>query len=100
MNLVLADTEESRITHKAYQELTKNKVNGQARVEEENRFLGLLILRGEQVVNITIKSGPTTDLKKRLSKLKEGNGLSKALKVPVSQKAKLKGVPKKVAAKV
>ena len=90
MNLVLADTEEARIPKKAYRELTKNKVNGPARIEEVKRFLGLVILRGEQVVNITVKSGPTADIKKRLSQLKLGDGVSKPLKVPVSQKAKLK----------
>lgn len=98
MNIVLADTEESRFTNKAYLELIKNKANGQVRAEEEKRFLGLLILRGEQVVNITVKSGPTADIKKRLSQLKLGNGVSKVLKVPVSQKAKLKGPVKKVSA--
>lgn len=97
MNLVLADTEESRITNKSYLELAKNKGTGKVRVEEEKRFLGLLILRGEQVVNITVKSGPTADIKKRLSQLKAGNGVSKPLKVPVSQKAKLKGPTKKIA---
>lgn len=96
MNLVLADTEEARITNKAYLELIKNKVNGQLALKEEKRFLGLVILRGEQVVNITVKSGPTSDIKKRLTQLKLGNGVSKPLKVPVSQKAKLKGPVKKV----
>lgn len=91
MNLVLADTEEARVTKKSYQELAKNKVNGQVKVQEEKRFLGLIILRGEQVVNLTIKSGPTADIKKRLAQLKQGKGTAKPLKTPVSQKAKLKG---------
>lgn len=91
MNLVLADTEETRITNKSYLELVKNKANGQVALKEEKRFLGLVILRGEQVVNITVKSGPTSDIKKRLTQLKLGNGVSRALKKPVSQKAKLKG---------
>lgn len=96
MNLVLADTEEARITKKSYQELAKSKVGGQVKVAEEKRFLGLIILRGEQVVNLTIKSGPTADIKKRLSQLKQGKGVSKPLKVPVSQKAKLKGPQRSV----
>lgn len=91
MNLVLADTEEARVTKKLYQELAKNKVNGQVKVAEEKRFLGLIILRGEQVVDLTIQSGPTADIKKRLAKLKQGKGTAKPLKVPVSQKPKLKG---------
>lgn len=91
MNLVLADTEEARITKKSYRELAKNKTNGQVKVSEEKRFLGLLILRGEQVVSLTIKSGPTADIKKRIGQLKQGKGTSRPLKVPVSQKAKLQG---------
>lgn len=91
MNLVVADTEEARITKKSYQELAKNKVGGQVKVTEEKRFLGLIILRGEQVVNMTIVSGPTADIKKRLTQLKPGKGVSRPLKVPVSQKAKLRG---------
>lgn len=96
MNLVLADTEEARITKKSYQELAKNKVGGQVKVAEEKRFLGLIILRGEQVVNLTIISGPTADIKKRLTKLKRGKGVSRPLKVPVSQKPKVKGPQRSV----
>lgn len=91
MNLVLADTEEARITKKGYQELAKNKVSGQVKVAEEKRYLGLIILRGEQVVNLTIRSGPTADIKKRLVQLKSGKGVARQLKVPVSQKNKLRG---------
>ncbi|SGZ50608.1 CIC11C00000003136 [Sungouiella intermedia] len=96
MNLVLADTEEARITKKSYQELAKNKVGGQVKVAEEKRFLGLIILRGEQVVNLTIISGPTADIKKRLTQLKLGKGVSRPLKVPVSQKSKVKGPQRSV----
>lgn len=92
MNLVLADTEEARIPKKSYQELAKNKVDGKIDLREEKRLLGLIILRGEQVVNITIKSGPTADIKKRLAQLKQGTGTSRPLKVPLSQK----GRPKKL----
>lgn len=90
MNLVLADTEEGRITKKSYQELAKNKVDGQVKVNEEKRFLGLIVLRGEQVVGLTIQSGPTADLKKRLNQLKLGTGTTRPLRTPVSQK-KLQG---------
>lgn len=96
MNLVVADTEEARITKKSYQELAKNKVGGQVKVAEEKRFLGLIILRGEQVVNLTIISGPTADIKKRLTQLKLGKGVARPLKVPTSQKAKLKGPQRSV----
>lgn len=86
MNLVLADTEEGRIPKKSYQELAKNKVDGQVKVDEEKRFLGLIVLRGEQVVGFTIQSGPTADLKKRLNQLRQGTGTVRPLKTPVSQK--------------
>ncbi|GEQ72201.1 hypothetical protein JCM33374_g5888 [Metschnikowia sp. JCM 33374] len=94
MNLVLADTEEARVTKKAYRELAKHKVDGQVKIPEEKRFLGLIILRGEQVVNVTIISGPTADIKKRLSLLKQGKGVSKPLK-PTGQASKLRGPVKK-----
>lgn len=94
MNLVLADTEEARVTRKSYQELAKSKTNGQVKVAEDKRFLGLIILRGEQVVSLTITSGPTADIKKRLALLKQGKGVSRPLKTPLSQK-KLQGPTKK-----
>lgn len=94
MNLVLADTEEARLTKKAYRELAKNKVDGQVQIPQEKRFLGLVILRGEQVVNVTIISGPTADIKKRLSLLKPGKGVSKPLKT-AAPPAKLRGPIKK-----
>lgn len=84
LNLVLANTEESRITKKSYQELKKD--NG-AKVAEDKRALGLIILRGEQIVSLSIESGPPIDTKKRLGLVK-GNGISKPLKTPVSQKNK------------
>lgn len=90
MNLVLADTEEARTTKKSYQELAKAKVGSQVKVTEDKRFLGLIILRGEQVVSVVIKSGPTADIKKRMSQLKQ----SRPVKTPVSQKEKLKGPAK------
>lgn len=96
MNLVVADTEEARITKKSYQELAKNKVGGQVKVIEDKRFLGLIILRGEQVVNLTVISGPTADMKKRLLQLKQGKGVARPLKVPTSQKLKLKGPQRNV----
>lgn len=94
MNLVLVDTEEARTTKKAYRELARNKTDGQVKIPEEKRFLGLIILRGEQVVNVTIISGPTADIKKRLTLLKQGKGVSKPLKT-VGPSTRLKGPVKK-----
>ncbi|OBA24189.1 hypothetical protein METBIDRAFT_30523 [Metschnikowia bicuspidata var. bicuspidata NRRL YB-4993] len=94
MNVVLADTEEARVTKKAYRELAKTKVDGQVKIPEEKRFLGLVILRGEQVVNVTIISGPTADIKKRLTLLKQGKGVAKPLKI-AGTSSKLRGPVKK-----
>ena len=64
MNLVLSDTEESRITKKSYK-----------------RNLGLIILRGDQVVSFTIESNaPLTDVKSRLDR---------PIKKPVSRMKKI-----------
>lgn len=91
LNLVLSDTEEIRITKKSYQDLKQNKTGTAV---EDKRLLGLIILRGEQIVSLTIESAPTTDSRKRLGILTKGKGISKPLKVPVSQINKLQGPAK------
>lgn len=89
LNLVLSDTEESRIVKKSFQELKKNTINKSSiNINEEKRLLGLIILRGEQIVSLSIESGPTIDNKLRLG-LNKGKGISKPLKHPVSQKSKI-----------
>ncbi|ODV81253.1 uncharacterized protein CANTADRAFT_25459 [Suhomyces tanzawaensis NRRL Y-17324] len=85
MNLVLADTEESRITNKSLQAL-KDSSNTSKPVYDK-RSLGLIVLRGEQIVSLSIESPPAVDPKKRLG-LEKGKGISKPLKTPVSVKAK------------
>ncbi|RCK63095.1 Small nuclear ribonucleoprotein-associated protein B [Candida viswanathii] len=75
MNLVLSDTFESRITKKSYSQLKKHEL-GAAPVYEK-RNLGLIILRGEQIVSLTIESAaPITSVKDRV------------IKQPVSRKIK------------
>lgn len=88
MNLVLSDTEESRITKKSYQEL--KRTHNTNSIVEEKRSLGLVIVRGEQIVNISIESAPPLDAKKRIE-LQKGKGISRPLKTPVSVKSKLQG---------
>lgn len=88
MNLVLSDTEESRITKKSYQEL--KRTHNTNSIVEEKRSLGLVILRGEQIVNISIESAPPLGAKKRIE-LQKGKGISRPLKTPVSVKSKLQG---------
>lgn len=82
-NIVLADTEESRLLKKSFAELARSK--GQAKVPEEKRVLGLVILRGEQVVSVTVKSGPTSDVRRRIEQLKKGTGTARPIKKPVSR---------------
>lgn len=88
MNLVLSETEESRITKKSYQEL--KRTHNTNSIVEEKRSLGLVIVRGEQIVNISIESAPPLDAKKRIE-LQKGKGISRPLKTPVSVKSKLQG---------
>lgn len=90
LNLVLSDTEELRITNKSLHELKNAAIKSTVNVAQDKRLLGLIILRGDQIVNLSIESGPTTDVKKRLG-LTKGSGILKPLKVPVSQRAKLQG---------
>lgn len=67
MNLVLSDTEESRITKKSYSQLKKHTPNVEPVYDKRN--LGLIILRGDQVVSFTIESNaPLTDVKSRLDR--------------------------------
>lgn len=86
-NLVLADTEELRATKKSLIELKKN---GEGKPDFEKRPLGLVILRGEQIVSLSIESAPTTSLQKRVG-LPKGKGLSGPLKGPTGTKGKLVG---------
>ncbi|CAK7900559.1 hypothetical protein CAAN1_05S06876 [[Candida] anglica] len=78
LNLVLSDTEEFRITKKSYQEL--KKTNNSDSIVEEKRALGLIILRGEQVVTFSVESPPPTGIKERLGKLEKGKGVSRPIK--------------------
>lgn len=90
MNVVLSDCEETRVPKKAVKALKKKDVSDPA---ELKRSLGLIILRGDQIVNMTIQSAPLTSLKKRIG-LDKGKGVSKPLKTPVSVKSKFKGFKK------
>ncbi|KAK6464419.1 hypothetical protein DFJ63DRAFT_333988 [Scheffersomyces coipomensis] len=98
LNLVLSDVEEIRITNKSLQQLRSanpsGDSDGKSNVTYDKRSLGLIILRGEQIVSLSIESPPSTDLKSRLglnrgAKLKKGKGVIKPLKTPVSVKSKV-----------
>ncbi|KAI5962223.1 SNRPB [Candida pseudojiufengensis] len=108
MNLVLSDCEESRITKKSWQELkNKSKKSNKSilntttttnntplfptEIPKSNkpdvvkRQLGLIILRGEQIVNFSIETGPLTDIKTRVAIGKKG----RIMKQPVGKLKKI-----------
>ncbi|KAJ1492448.1 hypothetical protein T484DRAFT_1576159, partial [Baffinella frigidus] len=66
MNLVLGDAEEFR-------RLTVRGGKGEER--EERRSLGLIIVRGESVVSLTVESKPPADDKKKLAGGAAGPGV-------------------------
>jgi small nuclear ribonucleoprotein B and B' len=98
MNLVLADTEEFR--------LTKRRPTTTAQIgvaeQEEMRTLGLVILRGEQVVSLSIEALPVFENEGRLEPIQPGFGTTKAVRraisaanvavPPVSQSGPTRGV--------
>jgi len=75
MNIVLGDTEE-------YRKIKAKKGSGITEEREEKRVLGLIILRGDSVVSLTIEGPPPPELNEKLtpggpgvSKLSAGRGV-------------------------
>ncbi|KAI0464260.1 hypothetical protein LJB42_001866 [Komagataella kurtzmanii] len=64
MNLVLSETEEFRVTKKSYAQLKKQAQQkagqplDESNIEETKRSLGLIILRGEHIVSVSIEGKP------------------------------------------
>ncbi|GMM35717.1 mRNA splicing protein [Saccharomycopsis crataegensis] len=84
MNLVLADAEEFRITNKSKYAIRDAKRSGAINtadlVKEDKRALGLIILRGVNVVGVTIESKPPVDKATRMGVGKTtGGGVMKPL---------------------
>ncbi len=76
MNLVLADTEEFRkIKRRSKNPTTPNSIEQ----VEEKRTLGLVILRGEFVISISVDAPPPGDAKERLGVLPTGPGMGRAV---------------------
>ena len=73
MNLVLADTEEFRRTKRR----STTKAQDPADETEEKRTLGLVILRGEQVVSISVDAPPASEGTGRLAPIQQGFGTAK-----------------------
>jgi len=69
MNLVLADTEEFRKNKRKQTKATAPGASSTQTIEqEEKRTLGLIILRGAQLVSVSVESPPPADPSARLGK--------------------------------
>lgn len=73
MNLVLADTEEFRRTKRR----STTKAAGDDIETEEKRTLGLVILRGEQVVSLSVDAPPASEGQGRMAPIQAGFGTAK-----------------------
>ena len=87
LNVVLSDAEDVRIPKKTLTELRRSNGSSGNTKKEERRSLGLIILRGEQIVSMAIECGPAKDARTRLvSSLEKGKGVSRPIKIPSSMK--------------
>ncbi len=78
MNIVLGDTEEFR-------KIKAKKGSGLSEEREEKRTLGLIILRGDSVVSLTIEGPPPPDGTEKLTPGGPGQGKASATRgVPVA----------------
>jgi small nuclear ribonucleoprotein (snRNP)-like protein len=75
MNLVLADTEEFRRIKRR----STTKAQTDATEQEEKRTLGLVILRGEQVVSLSVDAPPVSENTGRLAPIQSGFGTAKPI---------------------
>lgn len=80
MNVVLADTEEFRKTKKQSKPAAPGAGGSAAQtvVQEEKRTLGLTIVRGKNIVSLSVESPPPADPSARLGKSTTG-GISSTL---------------------
>ncbi len=78
MNLVLADTHEFRQVKRKQQGNQQQQSATATVVQEEKRTLGLIILRGTQVMSLSVESPPPSDPAARLGKTTPG-GISSTL---------------------
>lgn len=76
MNLVLADTEEFRKTKRM--QAKPNSSTTQTLIQEEKRTLGLTIVRGANIIALSVESPPPADPSARLGKT-TGAGIASTL---------------------
>lgn len=67
MNLVLSDAQEFRT------------IKSKDLSREEKRTLGLIIIRGEWIISITVEGPPPSDPRERLQKANPGSGVGRAI---------------------
>ncbi|KAK9476891.1 hypothetical protein V1514DRAFT_335480 [Lipomyces japonicus] len=87
MNVVLADTEEFRLTKrsaalkKQASKTASSSLSSDAAGSsvEEKRALGLLILRGENIVSLSIEAPPPTEQTSRLGVIQPGTGVARSI---------------------
>lgn len=92
MNMVLSECEELRVTKKSLLQLRKqaktNTVVDESVINEEKRYLGLVILRGEHIVSFSLESAPAISQKPRIvptnSSIQKGKGVVKPLRTTSS----------------
>lgn len=81
MNLVLVECEEFRLLKKSkkYLDQTKGGDIDQSKVKEQKRLLGLVILRGENIVSVVAEAAPNMSTLKPQLRLKKGKVAVKPL---------------------
>lgn len=82
MNLVLTECEEFRIQKKSKKYLNeiKNEEIDLSKIKEQKRLLGLIILRGENIISVVAEAAPNMNTLKPQLRLKKSNVAIKPLK--------------------
>lgn len=83
MNIVLADCEEFRLTRRSASAKRQAAKTGSStstsETVEEKRTLGLVILRGENIVSVSVEAPPPSDELPRLGVIPPGAGVARAV---------------------
>lgn len=102
MNLVLADTEEfRRLKRKQNKPSAPGASSGTQTIEsEEKRTLGLVILRGAQIISLSVESPPPADPSARLGKSQPSIGSSLSAGPGVAKPAGRGAAPPSLAVRI